>query len=191
MRVLLAAVLLVGLVSGLARPASAETGLAAWFYEVKAGLLYHDVDNLWSGFRREDGVDINGEVIFAPKIDLFGGALRAALGGSWNTGGDTSKAYLDLRYMYEFDNGIFLSAGGGGAIHDGDTDLKHNDRKALGSRLLFHIPAEVGYRFAGHHALSVYFDHISNAYLADENEGMDTLGVRYGYRFGAPGAARP
>jgi hypothetical protein len=27
------------------------------------------------------------------------------------------------------------------------------------------------------------FDHISNAYLASPNEGMDTLGVRYGYQF--------
>jgi hypothetical protein len=29
----------------------------------------------------------------------------------------------------------------------------------------------------------VTFDHISNAELASPNEGLDTLGVRYGYRF--------
>jgi hypothetical protein len=27
------------------------------------------------------------------------------------------------------------------------------------------------------------FDHVSNAYLASPNEGMDTVGVRYGFQF--------
>jgi len=27
------------------------------------------------------------------------------------------------------------------------------------------------------------FDHISNGYLADPNEGLDTFGIRYGYLF--------
>jgi hypothetical protein len=176
--------------SGFAGSATAsETGLASWIYEVKAGLLYHDVDHMWSGFRREDGVDFNGEVIFAPKLDLLGGAFRTALGGSVNSSGGTSKAYFDLRYMYEFENGIFLSAGGGGAIHNGDLTHSSEDRKALGTRLLFHIPAEAGYRFAGRHAVSVYFDHVSNGYFADTNEGMDTLGLRYGYRFLSAGDA--
>ncbi len=30
---------------------------------------------------------------------------------------------------------------------------------------------------------AVLFDHISNANLAVPNEGMDSLGIRYGYRF--------
>ena len=59
----------------------------------------------------------------------------------------------------------------------------HNDQKALGSRVLFHIPIEIGYRLSAKTSLSVYFDHVSNAYLAHANEGMDTLGGRLGYRF--------
>jgi hypothetical protein len=174
-------------VAAVAGPARAEDdGIAAWLYEVKAGLLYHDMDYLWSSFSLEEGVDFNGELIFAPKADLFGGAFRGALGASVNSSGYTSKAYLDLRYMYEFDSGLFFSAGGGGAIHDGKLNPKRNDRKALGSRVLFHIPLEAGYRFTSHQALSVYFDHVSNAYLADFNEGLDTLGLRYGYRFSGP-----
>ena len=30
---------------------------------------------------------------------------------------------------------------------------------------------------------AVTLDHISNANLCDQNEGLDTLGIRYGYRF--------
>ncbi|MCO6428593.1 acyloxyacyl hydrolase [Nitrosomonas communis] len=65
-------------------------------------------------------------------------------------------------------------------------NLEHNDRKTLGSQVLFRIPIEIGYRLGTRSALSVYFDHVSNASLADNNEGMDTfLGLdgRFGYRF--------
>jgi hypothetical protein len=61
--------------------------------------------------------------------------------------------------------------------------LEDWDRKALGSRVLFHIPVEIGYRLDEHNSLSAYFEHMSNAYTVDPNEGMDRLGVRYGYRF--------
>lgn len=172
------------------RASAGETGVAAWLYEVKAGLLYHDMDYLWSNARFEDGVDFNGEVVFAPRLDVLGGAIRAALGGSVNSSGGTSKAYLDLRYQYDFDSGVFVSAGGGGAVHNGDLTPEHDDRKALGSRLLFHIPIEAGYRFTEHQSVSVYFDHVSNAGLAKYNEGMDTLGLRYGYRFLPAGDVR-
>ena len=49
--------------------------------------------------------------------------------------------------------------------------------------MLFHIPAEIGYRLDTHNSVSVYFEHTSNAYTATYNEGMDRIGVRYGYRF--------
>jgi hypothetical protein len=153
-----------------------------WLHEVKLGVLHHDT-SLWSGFRRESGLDVNLEAIFSPQVKILGGAIRPALGGSVNTAGDTSKLYTGIRWQYEHISGIFLGMGLGGAIHNGDLHLQHNDRKALGSRVLFHIPVEIGYRFDGKSALSAYFDHISNAYLANANEGMDTLGMRYGYRF--------
>jgi len=32
-------------------------------------------------------------------------------------------------------------------------------------------------------SLSLYLDHISNANLCDNNEGLETAGVRLGFRF--------
>lgn len=168
---------------------AADAGLAAWVNEVKVGILYHDADNIWSGFRLESGADINAEVIFAPKVKVLWGAIRPALGGSLNTAGGTSKAYADLRYQFEHGRGVFFGVGIGATIHNGELTPTRHDRKALGARVLFHIPAELGFRFAGRHAVSVYFDHISNGNLADDNEGLDTLGVRYGYRFLASATA--
>jgi len=152
--------------------------------EVKIGVLAHDVPDLWSGFQAEpDGADINLEALFSPSIAFLGGTIRPALGASISTQGDTSNVYLDARWQLETASGIFLGLGVGGTVHDGQTKLKDLDQKALGSRVLFHIPVELGYRFDAHNSLSAYFEHMSNAYTASPNEGLDRIGVRYGYSF--------
>ncbi|SER45847.1 Lipid A 3-O-deacylase (PagL) [Nitrosomonas sp. Nm51] len=156
---------------------------AGLIHQLKFGVLAHDVGDLWSGFHRENGVDLNIEVVLAPSMDVLGGTLRPALGGSINTNGDTSKGYLDILWQYNFSSGIFVVTGVGAAVHDGKLHASHVDRKALGSRVLFHIPLEIGYFLTPRTTFSVYFDHISNAYTARENEGMDTLGARLGYIF--------
>lgn len=159
-----------------------ESG-AGLLYQMKFGVLAHDVGDLWSGFSREDGVDLNIEAVLSPSVAILGGTLRPALGGTINTTGDTSKGYLDLLWQYNFVSGFFLVAGIGGAIHDGNRHATTTTKKALGSRVLFHIPLEFGYFISPRTTLSVYFDHISNAYTAHENEGLDTLGARFGYIF--------
>ncbi len=152
--------------------------------ELKIGVLAHDVPDLWSGFQAEpDAADINVETIFSPSVAFLGGTIRPALGASINTEGYTSNVYLDARWQLEMNSGVFLGLGVGAAVHDGQLKLKNLDEKALGSRVLFHIPVELGYRFDAHNSLSAYFEHMSNAYTVDPNEGMDRLGVRYGYRF--------
>ncbi len=154
--------------------------------EFRGGVLAHDVTNLWSGFRTEnDAVAINIEALLSPSLRLLGGTLRPAIGASIATEGGTSNAYLDARWEFETPSGIFFSLGLGATIHNGETKLLTSSQtdKALGSRVLFHIPVEVGYRFDRHNSLSIYFEHMSNAGTRDENEGLDRLGVRYGYRF--------
>ncbi len=161
-------------------PASAD-GLIR---ELRFGVLAHDVPDLWSGFRVEDAeIAINGEAVLEPSIPFLGGSIRPAIGGSIAAGDGTSSAYIDARWEIENAAGLFFGIGIGAAIHDGQTDLIELDDKALGSRVLFHIPVEIGYRLDEHNALSVYFEHMSNAGTADFNEGLDRLGVRYGYRF--------
>jgi lipid A 3-O-deacylase len=152
--------------------------------ELKIGVLAHDVPDLWSGFQAEpNSADINVEAIFSPSVAFLGGTIRPALGASINTQGYTSNVYLDARWQLETACGIFLGLGVGGTVHDGQLKLEHWDEKALGSRVLFHIPVELGYRLDAHDSVSVYFEHMSNAYTASPNEGMDRIGVRYGYRF--------
>lgn len=152
--------------------------------EVRIGVLAHDVPGLWSGFRLETAApDLNAEVILTPSLSLFGGEIRPAVGGTWNTDGGTSKAYLDARWQYEARNGFFVGVGIGVAVHDGVRDISSPDHKALGGRVLLHFPLEIGYRFDGHNSVSFYFEHFSNGYTNTYNEGIDGLGVRYGYKF--------
>lgn len=163
-----------------AGPAAAQQPLVR---EIRLGALVHDVPGLWSGFRLEQGYGVNAEVVFAPSLPFLGGHLRPAIGGTWSTSGDTSKGYVDLRWEIESRSGLFLGLGIGAAVHNGLVDPTDPDRKALGSRVLFHIPFEIGIRLDQRNSLSIYFDHVSNGDLGWPNEGLDTLGVRYGYRF--------
>lgn len=174
-------VLALALVAGVSGDASAQQ--VPLIREYRIGVLAHDVPGLWSGFRLERGVDANFELILSPSVDFLGGSIRPAIGGSFNLSGGTSKAYLDARWMYEGAGGWFVGLGIGAAVHNGEVDPVEVDRKALGRRVLFHFPLEVGYRFDGHHSVSFYFDHMSNGYTTTYNEGLDTLGVRYGYKF--------
>lgn len=94
--------------------------------------------------------------------------------------------FVFKRFTGNFDSvgGVFFfNTGAGLALHDGDLDRDESNEKQLGSRLLFRIPFEVGLSWGGRHRLSLMFDHVSNAYLASPNEGLDTLGLRYGFQF--------
>ena len=171
---------LIAAVNFAAVPASAE-GL---LYDVKVGALYHDMPWLWSNFQLEKtSVDINLDAQFTPSLRLFSGTLRPAVGASLSTAGQTSTAYIDARWTYEWPSNYFFATGLGVAIHDGKLGLVDYKHKALGYRELFHIPIEIGYHLDTHTSVSLYFEHMSNAYTQPNNEGLDRLGVRYGYRF--------
>ena len=166
--------------------------------ELKIGGLAHDVNprfvndepSLFGNHVEEDSLDVNFEALFPPFRPLFGGTLRPAIGATVNTVGATSHAYADVRWQYETPSGIFFALGVGAAVHDGNLGPEDPDRRALGTRVLFHIPVEVGLRFDEHNSVSLYWEHTSNAGLPflfdigeEYNPGMDRIGVRYGYRF--------
>jgi lipid A 3-O-deacylase len=170
--------------AGLAQEATPAAGRAQWIHEIRVGLLAHDVGGLWSGAHRENGVDGNAEVFFDwPGSAVLRGTLRSSVGLTLNSQGDTSKIYAGFIWEIVSVRGLFLDLGLGAAAHNGELETDRDDRKELGSRILFRIPIEAGITLHGRHRLSILFDHVSNAYLAHPNEGMDTLGLRYGYLF--------
>lgn len=151
--------------------------------EIRVGVLYHDL-RVWGGSGNEGGFDFNAELIFSPSLDLLSGILRPNLGFSLNGQGDTSILYGGAVWEHRWPRGYFVDLGLGLAVHNGETDEGNvADMNQLGSTVLFRLAFEVGFTIGDRHLISLMFDHISNAYLADPNEGLDTLGLRYGYRF--------
>lgn len=151
--------------------------------QIHLGLLAHDVPDLWSHHNRERGVDLNVE--WAPEwpsVALGPGSVGSHLGVVLNSAGDTSYVYGGVNLRLGDARGWYGKVGMGAAYHNGERERVSDDRKALGSRLLFHIPAELGYQWQ-QHSLALYFAHVSNAYTQNENEGMDVLGLRVGWRY--------
>ena len=159
--------------------------------ELKVGALAHDVNpqyvdgqpSFFGNHVEEASLDINLEALFPPFRRFLGGTLRPAIGVTINTAGGTSQAYADVRWQYELPSDIFFALGVGAAVHDGNLGPEDPDHRALGTRVLFHIPVEVGLRIDEHNSVSLFWDHTSNAGLNEENPGMDRAGIRYGYRF--------
>ena len=151
---------------------------------LRVGMLAHDVDGLWSGESKEKGPDLCVEVIInRPLLRLLSATAYPNAGASLNTRGDTSMVYGGFLLQWEPNPSFLFSAGLGLALHDGKQDTDSTNRKSLGSRVLFRIPIEIGYAFVQHHRIVLAFAHASNAGLASPNEGMDTLGLLYEYRY--------
>jgi hypothetical protein len=167
-----------------AQDSSEKAFASTILYGIRIGVLAHDVGGLWSHSRAEAGVDVNAEIVFnKPSLKLWQGAILPNIGASINSRHDTSKVYGGLLWEYVFDNGFFVNSGGGLAVHNGQLESDDSNKKQLGSRVLFRVPIEFGFTIQERHRISVLFDHMSNAYLATPNEGMDTIGVRYGFQF--------
>jgi hypothetical protein len=156
-----------------------------FIHEFKIGALVHDIPYMWSGFHREPyNVDLNLEAQFSPRVIVWRGAIRPMVGATVNFEGYTSKVYAGARWQWEQPRWrTFLALGLAVAVHDGETFTTDQDRKELGRRVLFHDSIEYGYRIDERNSVSLYFEHISNASTATKNQGLDALGVRYGYRF--------
>ena len=149
--------------------------------EVRGGILAHDRGPFTNN--EEGGADINLEVLFRSP-DFLGsiGSPRPHLGFSVNTSGDTDQFYAGLTWEWQFWRRLFAGFSLGGAIHDGETETSRTDQKELGCRVLFRGSLELGYRLTRRHGISLFYDQISNLDICDHNEGLETAGIRYGYR---------
>jgi lipid A 3-O-deacylase len=168
--------------------------------EIKLGFL--SADTGVGDTKVEHGLDVNGEVLFtAPqwlispddpewvKILL---APRPDIGFTANAEGGTSFGYIGLNWTADFaqnllndHDGLYFSFGLGGAISNSDLsrNSEASNNKDMGSRGLFHLYTEFGYRVTQHVNVSVFYEHYSNAGLGTSNPGMNNLGMRLGYKF--------
>lgn len=169
-------------------------GLDGFLSEIRLGVLDHDLGLF--GSQRESGLDLNMELLFvSPGVFEIIWLPRPHFGVTVNTEADTSFLYTgvtwDIATIAERAFGwkvwepLLIEGVLGLALHNGELHLSRGQTsaKALGCRVLFREALSVGVRFWSHHSLSLSLDHISNAGICDDNDGLETLGIRYGYRF--------
>jgi hypothetical protein len=150
--------------------------------ELRVGVLAHDTGVF--GHRKESGVDINAELYFQDLQWLGGGwQTRPSIGISINSDEYTNLAYAGLNVGGPIVGPVFVEFGAGVAVHDGETETTLLDRKELGSHVLFHLSGSLGLQISDKATLSAYLEHVSNAGLADRNEGLNNAGARIGFRF--------
>jgi hypothetical protein len=162
----------------------AATGPVFGVSELRFGIVHHDTGVL--GRSKEDSVDVTMALRFLPlRGDIWDmlGNPRPFIGANINTSKETSTLFFGGNWDWYFGRQTFASFAWGGAAHTGKLETSRLDRKELGSRVLFYLAAELGYRFTTQHSLALRFDHMSNAKLTDKNEGLDTVGLIYGFHF--------
>ncbi len=166
---------------------AAFSAAAAPIDEIRAGILAQGFGVMSPD--KEDGVGINGEILFNRIYTLRPiGAPRPHVGFSIATGDfATSQVYAGLTWEQNIGSRLFVDAGLGIAVHDGETEFSSPDpllgeRNYLGCRALFRLSADLGYRLTERASMSLHAEHLSNAGLCSENEGLDNAGVRLGYK---------
>lgn len=157
-------------------------GYGGWLSELRIGLLEHDA-GVWSG-KKEDGLDINGEVLFVSPdfLDIIF-SPRPTIGGSIHTEGETNVLYFGLTWEWNITPWLYLEGQWGPAFHDGNLTGQDGDTKGYGCPVLSRGSAALGVRFDEHHSIQAFYSHMSNGDICEENDGIDAAGVRYGYRF--------
>lgn len=145
-----------------------------------------------SPFGVEKGsADVNAALVF-PKVFTLPGwqdALipRLRIGGVANLGGRTSYIYADGLWTMNFDR-AFAEVFFGGLVHNGPLQNRVDENAtALGCRELYHLGADLGYRFDQHWSVIDTFEHGSDGEPAlsncPQNRGLNVAGVALGYSF--------
>ena len=168
------------------------------YNELKLGILAHDAHFLGG---KEHGVDINPELIFAsPVTDAVAATVpaylrwmvqpRPTIGGEINTDGFTNQGYVGATWSWLLAGNVFMPGDGialsyffGPGFNDGDIIGKAPNRKSLGSHILFREALDLGYLITPVYQVSVFIDHVSNGGLAKQNQSINDVGVRFGFRF--------
>lgn len=155
-----------------------------------AGIFAHDRGP--SSDNHENGVDLNGEIQFAPLDGVIGRAIgspRPHLGATPNFNGQTSAIYGGLTYEVLPHPKWFIDGFIGLALHDGPlhkdpVGCRQGSDCGFGLRVLPRLGLETGINLSERHAVSLFYDHMSHGNLLNvENEGIDHVGIRYRYSY--------
>lgn len=167
--------------------------------EVHVGVMQHNICVTdCKNADKEDGPNVEFQVSFdSPGFLHWAGAPEPYIIASINTQGNTSYGGFGLEWRWEFADGWALEPGVGYIVHDGELENPfapgspentafNNEHVLLGSEDLFRTSLGLTRDFEGPWEAQLLFEHLSHGQVLGNgrNQGMDSVGIRFGYQFG-------
>lgn len=149
---------------------------------------------------KQEGTNIELEIVSSSPdfLNLIGSPRPYVMGSFATDPGGVSYGGVGVVWRWEFADGWAFEPGFGYIIHDGEIDNPYSplspegvafeqEHQLLGSRDLFRSSFALEREFGSHHALQLYWQHMSHGQILDtgRNQGLDYVGLRYLYRFDA------
>lgn len=138
----------------------------------------------------EKGSFVTGMVFFDPwNHDEAQGLQklvrpRVHVGADIATSDEASQIYAGFSWTANITDFLFLEAGFGGSLNNGDLELDGTRGPKLGCHTLFHEYAAVGINLDPKWRIVGQIEHSSHANLCGEpNNGLTRAGVLVGYKF--------
>ena len=153
-------------------------------FEARLGGFAHEPGGPESG-----SVDLSAEVVFgrvaATTNDWWNfSAMRAHVGGTFNTAAKTNGIYAGPIWTFALTDRIFVEASIDGAWNDGMTGFaKPVGRAGMGCHFGFHESASIGYNINDRWSVMATAEHYSNLNMCARNHGVSNYGLRIGYAF--------
>lgn len=132
-----------------------------------------------------EGVALNGEVL-APSPDFLSriGSPRPYLGVDAALSDEPIHViYAGLNWELYLGKALYLGFSAGGSYNSRTAASRNGETKNLGSHLLFHLQASIGFDINPNTTVQAYVNHFSNAGISGSNDGLENTGVRVGIRF--------
>ena len=177
------------LISGATDVNAKDFGLS----EIRGGAMVHGVElsghpNFFDSIDLSRFDDVNFEALFrSPEIGAFQwlGAPRPAVGFTISTKGYESFVHGGLDWHWQFgQTPFFAELGLGLSVHDGYLHDAPTGYRDLGCRVLAYERADLGVNLSEHWSAMLTMEHSSHAALCGaDNQGINELGVRVGYKF--------
>lgn len=152
-------------------------------YELRFGVAAYDT-GIFS-HHQFNGAVINTEILFpSPSFLYWLGSPRPTIGADIATAEHAIHfGYAGLTWDTYFSQQFYTTASLGLGVTTAKNLRYSTQYKALGCRVLFHLGAGVGFDINPHASVQLYADHFSNADLCKPNNGAESAGIRFAYRF--------
>jgi len=160
-----------------------EVRVGGHFHMVYYTMLPQSFEHWWMD-RPED---ISFDVLFnSPDLDVFRwiGSPRPEVGMTLNTKGEDHMFHAGLTWQLPvFDTPFYLEGTFGAAAHTGYLDNAPAGRRDYGCRVNFYERFGVGMNVTENLTTTLTYEHMSNAGLCGENDGISNFGLRVGLKF--------